>query len=366
MRVGLLMDQASSYGRSVFSGVRQALLPRLDCRLLVAEPTIPAWKGLIASGIDATIVHASSEELAAAVSAWGGPAVNVSNACHNTANLPRCGVDDRAIGRMGAEFLLARAPASFAYIGRTSNRYGLERLAGFRERIGEAGRTCLDRAWQDDPRELSEWMADLPAPAAILVGGDETGLLLLAACHEAGLAVPDRVIVLSGTGDPMTCMLARPTLSGVTFDAERIGEEAAGLVLRLAAGEPAPDAPILIQPTHIEERASTALEALPDPVVAATLRWLRDHASEPIGVDHVAAAVGVGRRSLERRFSALIGRSIYQHLLAIRLDLAKSMLRSSDAPLDEVAARTGFAGARHLCEVFRLREGRTPASYRTT
>jgi AraC family transcriptional regulator len=75
-------------------------------------------------------------------------------------------------------------------------------------------------------------------------------------------------------------------------------------------------------------------------------------------------AVGGGRRQLERRFAALVGRSIYQHLLALRLERAKVLLRTGDPPLAEVAAACGFAGARHLCEAFRQREGMTPGVWR--
>jgi LacI family transcriptional regulator len=363
MRVALLMDQSTSYGRAVFAGVRRRLLPRLDCRLLIAEPTPAAWAGLVAGGIDAALVHAGTQALASAVERWGGPAVNVSGAV--ATHVPTCTVDNLRLGRMGADFLLAREVVSFGFVGRLERLYSRQRADGFAARLGERERTCRVRDWVEDPHGCAAWIAKLPQPCGVLVSGDELGVRVISACHEAGISVPERALVLSATEDPVTCLLARPTLSSIAFDAERIGDEAAGLMLRLAAGEPAPSDPCLAEPTHIVERASTEAAASRDPAVAAALHWLQDHAAQAIGVDDVADAVGVGRRSLERRFAAMVGRSVYQHLLAIRLDLAKQLLRSGADNLDTVAQRCGFAGARHLCEVFRQREGRTPASYRS-
>jgi molecular chaperone DnaK (HSP70) len=44
---------------------------------------------------------------------------------------------------------------------------------------------------------------------------------------------------------------------------------------------------------------------------------------------------------------------------------AKRLIAGSQLPLSAVAARCGFATARHLGEAFRLREGRPPASFRS-
>jgi LacI family transcriptional regulator len=362
MRIALLMDQGSSYGRAAFAGVRRRLLPRLDCRLLVAEPRIEAWSGMVAAGADAAIVHANDPALVAAVRGWGRPAVAFGG--YDAGGLPHSGVDDQAVGRLAGEFLIPRGARSFVCIGRTASLYTRLRYDGFAAALAAAGRRATWMEWDEDPRRMVAALARRPRPVGLLVGAEETALRIVAACTDAGLAIPGHVQVISGTDDPVICTLARPTISAVRFDAERIGDEAAGMLLALAAGAAPPAAPLRIRPSQVVERASTARAAGDDPEVAAALAWLQGHAHEWIGVDDVVRAVGSGRRRLERRFAALVGRSIYQHLMALRLDLAKARLRVGDEPLAEVAAACGFAGARHLCETFRQREGTSPGAYR--
>jgi LacI family transcriptional regulator len=317
---------------------------------------------MAAAGADAAIVHAHDPALIAAVRRWGGPAVAFGG--HAAAGLPHCGVDDHAVGRLAGEFLLPRGARSYVCIGRTTSLYTRLRYDGFAAALATAGRRATWREWDEDPRRIVAWLARRPRPVGVLVGAEETALRLVAACADAGLAIPGQVQVISGTDDPVICTLARPTISAVRFDAERIGDEAAGMLLALAAGAAPPGAPLRIRPGQVVERGSTARASGDDPEVAAALAWLQAHAHERIGVDDVVRAVDGGRRRLERRFAALVGRSIYQHLVALRLDLAKTRLRTGDGTLAEVAAACGFAGARHLCEAFRQREGMSPGAYR--
>jgi LacI family transcriptional regulator len=356
------MDQASAYGRAVFAGIRRRMVPRIDCRLLVGEPRPEVWAGFAAAGVEAAIVHAQDAALVAAVRRWGGPAVAVGNRV--PCELPRCGVDDAAVGAMAADFLLARGARSFVVVGREASRYTVERHAGFAARVREAGHACRWLEWDDDLRRVVGPLAALPAPVAVLVAMEEPAVRVVAACVDAGLELPGRIQVVSGTDDPVICTLGRPTVTAVRFDAECIGDEAAGLLLGLASGAAPSPSPLLLQPTHVVERGSTAAAADRDPAVAAALAWLQAHATERVGVDDLVRALGGGRRQLERRFTALVGRSIYQHLLALRLERAKELLRSGDPGLNGVAAACGFAGARHLCEAFRQREGLSPGAWR--
>jgi len=75
-------------------------------------------------------------------------------------------------------------------------------------------------------------------------------------------------------------------------------------------------------------------------------------------------ACTAGRRSLEQKFATILGCSIYQHILQIRIGAAKKLLASTEEGLEAIAKTAGFAGAQHLCEVFKRKEGITPGTFR--
>ena len=175
--------------------------------------------------------------------------------------------------------------------------------------------------------------------------------------------MPDPVALLSLTDDEHTCTMSQPQLSAVHLPQELIGAEAANLVEKLLAGEQPPSEPILIPPAHVTPRDSTRVAA-GDELVASAVAWIDERLAEPIGVDQVAQALDVGRRRLERRFAAVLGVGVYSYLIARRLDRAREILRSTSEPLESVAKSCGFAGAQHLCDVFRSKLGETPGAYR--
>ncbi len=75
-------------------------------------------------------------------------------------------------------------------------------------------------------------------------------------------------------------------------------------------------------------------------------------------------ALPVQRRSLERKFRRVLGRSPLEEIRRVRVDLAKQLLCSTDLPMPIVARRSGFSEAKQLSQVFRSLVGMTPTSYR--
>ena len=64
-----------------------------------------------------------------------------------------------------------------------------------------------------------------------------------------------------------------------------------------------------VEPLWVVARQSTDVVAVEDPDVAAALRFIRENAKGPIGVDHVVEQVALLRRALEIRFQRRLGRS---------------------------------------------------------
>jgi LacI family transcriptional regulator len=94
------------------------------------------------------------------------------------------------------------------------------------------------------------------------------------------------------------------------------------------------------------------------------LRFIRDHACEPIGVDDVVAAVPLSRSVLQRHFRKAVGRSVNDEIVRVRLNRAIELLAQTTLELKAIALKTGFCTPSYIGAVFREKLGRTPGSYR--
>ena len=81
-------------------------------------------------------------------------------------------------------------------------------------------------------------------------------------------------------------------------------------------------------------------------------------------VADVVARVPVSGRSLERRFQKSRGRTISWEIARMRIERVKRLLTETETPIKRVAAASGFANTRRLCEAFRQAEGLSPGQYR--
>lgn len=107
----------------------------------------------------------------------------------------------------------------------------------------------------------------------------------------------------------------------------------------------------------------SALKAT-DPLVKRAILRMQQNIESPKPIDALAAELAVGRRTLERRFTADLGQSPQKVYSDLRLDRAMLRLRSSDDPIPEIALACGFCDGPHLTRVMRAERGVTPAGYR--
>lgn len=158
--------------------------------------------------------------------------------------------------------------------------------------------------------------------------------------------------------------MAIPPLSSVQFSAEQAGYEAAALLDRLIAGEPAPKEPLLIGPAEVVVRQSSDIVTTNDQEAAEALRFIREHADEDITVQDVLEAAPLSRRVLERRMQQAVGRSPKAEILRMQLNRVKELLSKTDLKLESVARKTGFKHPQYMSEVFKQKFGITPGAFR--
>jgi AraC-like DNA-binding protein len=103
-----------------------------------------------------------------------------------------------------------------------------------------------------------------------------------------------------------------------------------------------------------------------DPVVGPAVRLLHDHPERAWTLDSLAAAVGVSRSGLARRFTELVGEPPMAFLTGWRMTLAADLLREPGATVDAVARRVGYGSGFALSTAFKRVRGVTPQQYRRT
>lgn len=106
------------------------------------------------------------------------------------------------------------------------------------------------------------------------------------------------------------------------------------------------------------------LAGVRDPVVGQVLRLIHSRPEQAWTVESLAQAVAVSRSSLAQRFTALVGESPMHYLAAWRIQLAKDLLKHSDANLVEIARRVGYDSDVAFNHAFRRYVGQPPATWR--
>lgn len=292
---------------------------------------------------------------------------------------PRVLYDNVQIGRLAADHFLERGFKHIALLNCGNYWMELERLPSFRQVVEAGGANfhelkyykCFSRSASRalrDHHKAHRWLVrtlqQLPKPLGVAVASDSVALLVMRACDEAELRVPEEVAVLGCHNDPLICDYAPVPLSSVDDDLERVGYEGAKLLDGLMDGKPAPREPIMIPPKGVVTRMSTNILAVPDVRVARGVRFIWEHYHENIGTPEVAVAAGLSRSSLDRIFLKFLGRSPAQEIMNVRVSRAKNLLLETQLKAHEVAAQCGFNGIVHFSQAFHRATGVRPSDFR--
>jgi AraC-like DNA-binding protein len=113
-----------------------------------------------------------------------------------------------------------------------------------------------------------------------------------------------------------------------------------------------------------EAQAPAWYRAQSDGVVGAAIRLLQENPARPWTVASLAAAVGVSRAVLARRFTELVGAPPMTYLAEWRLALAADLLREPSATISKVAREVGYGTPFALSAAFKRVRGVSPREYR--
>ncbi|MBN2023665.1 MAG: XylR family transcriptional regulator [Pirellulales bacterium] len=373
-RIALLMGQDAGFHRQVLLGIRAYASNRRDWQFHNAPLDSSTLRPLREWNPHGIIAHLAERRTARSVLRLGKPVVDTACAIPDL-RVPTVDVDHESVGRMAAEYFLGLGHRHFGFHGGLVHHAKM-RLASFRDALAKAGcdvsachveyvpRLPAGVSWKSVNRRVRGWLRRLPTPVAILADHDAAARDLADACARLGLRVPDDVAILGVDNDELECQLAFPPLSSVAIPTERIGYEAARLLDRMLAGHAPPRQPMFLPPLRVVARQSTDTLAVDDEVVAGALRYIQNHLADPIRVGAIAEAMVVRRRVLEKRFRALLGRSVLSEIHRQRIEQTKELLLNTDLSVSQIDRRAGFSSPQRLASVFRKVAGASPGEYR--
>lgn len=372
--VGVVIDGASDYGRSVLRGVlRYANLQRRwqlheDMWSTASAPAYwPDCDGAILSSVCPTTLRYITSRTSRVV---------VCSGSLQPIDLPTVALDDIAAGAMAAQHLMDCRLERFAFYGASPNSVGAIRMEGFVRRLAERRFTCLqcpiewpsgtDWITHTHRPKLVQWLRELPKPIGIMAADDQVAHDLAAACLDANIPVPEHVAIIGVNNDDLFCEGAWPPLSSIDPDFSRMGYQAAKVLDRLLAGEVLSpgERHVRLQPLGVVHRQSTSILALNDPNLVDAIRYIREHACDPCTVSDVLREVPVGRRWLERHFLRHLGRTPHDEIARVRVETARRLLLQSDLSLVDIAQQCGFSTLSNFHLAFKQFTSETPAAFR--
>ena len=109
---------------------------------------------------------------------------------------------------------------------------------------------------------------------------------------------------------------------------------------------------------------AVAVAATPRQRLSRVEEWMRAEPGEPHALEDLAAEAGMSPYHFVRSFRRLFGRPPRAHLLALRVERAEALMRTTDLTLTAIAFELGFASSSRLTEAFRKLRGTTPSHWR--
>lgn len=285
--------------------------------------------------------------------------------------------DSVSLGRVAAREFLSLGVASFAFFGFANIFWSEERERSFREAVRLAGRDVrafarpfwkTDRVAQteDSARAFGDWLKALPKPCGLLAANDQLATEAIGTCRALGVAVPDDVLILGIDNDESLCEHVTPTLSSIRPNFTEAGQLAADLLAARLAARGGRESQRFFAADGIVRRQSTRRLPRANADVSRAMEIVRLRACDGLRPRDVFAELGISRRLAELRFRELVGHSVQDEILRVRLARVKALLARPNVPLESIAAQCGWKSTAQLRVFFKATEGQSLRQWRAT
>ena len=157
-------------------------------------------------------------------------------------------------------------------------------------------------------------LAQLDRHTAILAANDQLAARVIESARASGRDVPEDLAVMGVDNDDLVCESCEVAITSVDTVGHRVGEAAGELLHRLLRGELPPEGDTLVPVKAIVSRRSTEAVPIDDAQLKYAMELIRIHACDPMNVDGLVQRSGIPRRTLEKRFRLLLGRSPHDEI----------------------------------------------------
>ena len=122
---------------------------------------------------------------------------------------------------------------------------------------------------------------------------------------------------------------------------------------------------LLVQILRDYER-SQSLQSSQEPSrpIRLAIHWLEDRLGNAISVTELAEASGLSEGHFRQRFHQEMGITPSDFIARRRVESAKSLLRSSELSITDIAFQLGFQSSPYFAAVFKKLTGQTPSQFR--
>ena len=363
-RVAILIDTTTSWSRSVIEGIldytkkhgpwHMHLEAQTQRNRLVLPPN---WKG------DGIIARVSTPQIAEQLRALNIPVVNISSIELEGFDFPRVITSPISIAKLAYETFRERGFRNFAYLGDLSLPFVTKEFEAYKAVLADVGHRP-DVYDLSRNQSLTTWLHQLMKPTGVLCWGPSLGHQLIDACNLAEINVPNDIAVLGGNFDKLLSEASYPPQAGILLDSQQIGRTSAHILDQMIQGKKLEQRFYQLEPLRVVDKLSIDTFAIEDPRMRKVMLFLNKHAFECISVEDILRANPMARRSLERKFRATFGVSIIEHLRQIRINRARELLVSTEAPITEIAELCGLSSYNYLNRIFKNATGLSPSQYR--
>ena len=278
--------------------------------------------------------------------------------------------DAGSVASSAAQVLLELGFNDYAYVGwLEAVAWSEEREARFAEIVNLNGKAFhpfprSSRKFSDRRLHASllPWLKSLPRPCGIFAANDYVAQIVLEACAQLRIAVPDEIAVVGVDNEDRICENTRPTLTSVLPDNDLAGYLAAELLdERMKGHRPANRT---FGALTVVRRQSTCRYRRNDARVLAAIETIRRHACEGLSAKAVIDGMGCSRRLAEMRFREVTGHSILDEIAGVRLMRAQMLLRDPRKTVEMVAACCGYNSTVALRKAFLSHMGEKLSTWR--
>jgi LacI family transcriptional regulator len=283
---------------------------------------------------------------------------------------PRLRMDNHHIGRLAGEHVLERGFVRVAYLGPRSD-WSRDRARGLERVVTDARAQCrciFAKDWRELRSEgwILQQLQPIERPFAVMCCNDQIAACTVRAVSAAGGKIPTEIGVI-GVDDRITeCIGVEPPLSSITIERFLIGREAARLLDELFLGKSVARHVHAFRSLQVVERESTSSYVYENRDVAAAIAYIHCEACNGVTIEDVASNGNISLRTLERRFSEVVGRPPGDEIRRVRIEAVKHAIERTSLPLADIAAHCGFSCLSSLSHSFRMATGMSPQAFRKT